>query len=207
MPQRTLSIFYRKFYGKTDFVLRDFLVASPANHLDLSGVSVDVVLRHSRNSLMNRLFHLWGEFCRHVIVASALGGYTTVGGSFLMGAPNIQNISDILSTMRVSSITGPNIRWGDPQWTLAKLNVIRPANLQQIMLGVGSAPYDEFRRVRNFVIHSNPHTRSNFDSVAVSYSLVGVDADDLLLHRLAGGGTIMENWVRDFQAAALDAVR
>ena len=207
MPQRTLSSFYRKFYSKTNFVLRDFLVASPAHLLDLDGVSVDVVLRHSRNSLVNRLFHLWGEFCRHVIVASALGGYTTVGGVFLVSAPRIQSISDILNTMRVQSITGPSIRWGDPQWTGAKLNLIGPANLQQILLGVGSAPYDEFRRVRNFVIHSNPHTRLNFDSVALSYSLVGVDPDGLLLHRLAGGGTVMESWVRDFQAAALDAVR
>ena len=142
-----------------------------------------------------------------MIVASTLGGYTTVGGILLVNAPHIQGISDILNTMQVSSISGPNTRWGDPHWTLAKLNMIKPANLQQIMLGVGSAPYDEFRRVRNFVIHRNPHTRSNFDSVAVSYSLIGVDPDGLLLHRLAGGGTIMENWVRDFQSAALDAVR
>lgn len=207
MAERTLASFYRKFYSKTDFLLRNFLVVSPAPLVELSGASADVLLKHSRGYLVNRLFHLWSEYCRHVIVASALGGYTTVSGSFLVRAPQIQNISDILTTARLPSIAGPGVRWGDPKWTSDKLRMINPVNRQQIMLGVGAAPYEDFRRVRNFVIHSNPHTRPLFDSVALSYSLIGIEADDLLLHRLAGGGSIMEMWIKGFQIAALNAVR
>ena len=69
-----------------------------------------------------------------------------------------------------------------------------------------------FRQRINFTsnclkTHSNSYTRLGFDTVAVTYSLIGASVDDFLLHRLPGGGTVMEGWVRDFQDAALDAVR
>ena len=207
MIQQNLASFYGSFYSRTNSLLRDFLLASPFPPTAIGGIPVETILHYSRGFLINRLFHLWGEFCRHVVVASALGGYRTLGGITLPGAPQIRSVSDILTTIQAQSIVGPGLRWGDPRWTTNKIGRIQPANLQQITLGVGAAPYDEFRRVRNFVIHSNPHTRLEFDAVTVTYSLMGVSADDLLLHRLPGGGTVMEGWVRDFQVAALNTVR
>ena len=207
MPQRKLTTIYGHFHNKTDLLLRHFLIAPPTPSGQFDGIAVEVLLGNSRGFLVNRLFHLWGEFCRHLIVASTLGGYRTLGGTTLGKAPRIQSISDILAALNISSLTGPRLRWGDPHWTATAIRQLQPANLHQITLGVGAAPYDEFRWVRNYVVHSNPHTRSYFDSVAINYSLMGVRVDDLLLHRLPGGGTMMERWVRDFQHAALDAVR
>ena len=188
-------------------LLHHFLLVPSQWPAVVGDVPISTLLPYSRGFLVNRLFHLWSEFCRHVVTASALGGYTTLSGVHLTGAQGITTISDILSTIKVNSISGPGLRWGDPSWTVQKANKIQPANLQQIKLGVGAVPYDDFRRVRNFIIHSNPHTRSEFDTVALRYSLFGVSSDDLLLHRLPGGATIMEGWVRDFQLAALDTVR
>ena len=188
-------------------MLRDFLLAPPSPTAGLRGVSIDALLAYSRGFLVNRFFHLWGEYCRHVVTASALGGYRTLGGVFLNGAQGITCVSDILSAIKKTSIVGPGLRWGDPTWTVRHAKKIQPVNLQQITLGVGAVPYEDVRRVRNFIIHSNPHTRSEFDSVALKYSLLGANADDLLLHKLPGGGTVMETWVRDFQSAALDAIR
>ena len=187
-------------------MLREFSLPPPTPPVDLDGVPMDKILRHSRGFLVNRLSHLWGEFCRHVIVASALGGYRTVNGVLLGSAPQIGSVSDILTVMGVNSMTGPGLNWGDPTWTARRVSRIRPANRNQITLGIGSAPFDEFRCVRNFVIHSNPHTRSQFDSIAATYSLVHALPEDLLLHRLPGGATVMENWVKKFQMAALEVV-
>ena len=105
------------------------------------------------------------------------------------------------------SIAGPGLRWEDPSWTTKQANTLMLANRAQISLGVGSAPYDNFRRVRNFVIHSNPHTRAEFDFVAVSHSLIGAEPEALLLSRLPGGGTVMEAWMEEFKLAALNVIR
>lgn len=207
MAQRKLTALYGNFHGRTDLLLRDFLLAPPSQSSELGGVSVDALLVYSRGFLINRFFHLWGEYCRHVVTASALGGCTTLSGAVLKNAQGITCVSDILDAIKRPSIVGPGLLWGDPMWTVRNANKIQPANLQQIKLGVGAVPYGDVRRVRNFIIHSNPHTRLEFDSVALKYSLLGANADDLLLHKLPGGGTIMETWVRDFQSAALDAIR
>ena len=207
MTHRKLASFYGTFWGKTNLVLRDFSLAPTTSLKELEGVPLEVVLKHSRSFLVNRLLHLWGEFCRHLIVASALGGYQTLSGVTLRRAPQIRSVSDILTTIQKPSIAGPGLRWDDPKWTVKTLTRIQPCNIHQITLGVGAVPYEEFCKVRNFVIHSNSYTRLGFDTVAVTYSLIGASVDDFLLHRLPGGGTVMEGWVRDFQDAALDAVR
>lgn len=207
MVQRKLSSFYSSFCARTDLLLHHFLLFPPCGPMLLGNVPVSTLLPYSRGYLVNRLFHLWGEFCRHVVTASALGGYKTLNGNKLTGAQGISNISDILAIIKEASLSGPGLRWGEPAWTVRKANKIQPVNLQQITLGISAVPYDEFRRVRNFIIHSNPHTRSEFDMLATRYSLFGASADDLLLHRLPGGATVMEGWVRDFQIAALDVVR
>ena len=207
MPKRTLATLYRSFYSRTCRLLDDFLILPSCSIHELEARCGGRVLRHSRGFLVNRFFHLWGEYCRHATVVSALGGCKTIGGNLLNSAPMVRNISDILGVIGEASITGPGMRWGDPRWTTRKVNRIQPTNLQQIKLGISAPPYDDLRRIRNFVIHSNPHTHSEFDTVAIAYSLMGASVDDLLLHTLPGGGTVMESLIRQFQYAAIDVVR
>ena len=207
MSQRELTRFYRRFHGKCELLLRDFEAKPDPAFEMVDGMPIEIALKNSRLFLVNRMLHLWGEFCRQVVVASAIGGYKTYGGKTLNSAPNIKRSSDVLRVMQTTSITGPRINWHDPRWTLQKASAIQPDNLNEITLGIGAAPYDHFRRVRNFVIHSNAHTRAEFNTVALGFSLLGVSADELLTWRLPGGGTVMESWVRDFQNAALNVVR
>ena len=207
MAMRRLTSIYSGFRTRTDLLLGQFSVDAPSPSCEVDGVPIEVLFGHSRSFLVNRLFHLWSEYCQQVVVASALGNCQTLNGAVLNRPSTIKSIGDIAPLIKEKSIAGPGLRWGDPVWTSKKLNRIKPANLQQISLGIGSAPYDEFRQVRNFVIHSNSNTRAYFDRVASGYSVFGNTADDLLLHKLPGGGTVMENWIRAFQDSALDAVR
>ena len=186
--------------------MQEFSIVARSHADELDGVSLSVLLGNSRGFLINRLLHLWGEFCRGVVVASSLGGYSTLSGQRLRNAPQIGSLSDILRVIKEPRISGPGLKWEDPSWTVRKISRIRPANLQQINLGVAGAPYDEFRRVRNYVIHNNYHTRSQFDILSSKYSMIGVDVDDLLLSRLPGGATVFEAWVTDFQTAAMTTV-
>ena len=207
MAQRKLSDLYVHFSGRTDTLLRHFLTMPPSAPLTLNGMATDRLFGNSRGYLVNRLFHLWGEFVRGLVVTSALGGCVRLSGAAVLSAPNISRPSDIPQVIKEKSVAGPGLRWEDPNWTATKVGRLQLSNAQQILLGIGAAPYDDLRRVRNFVVHPNPHTRSEFEAVALAYSLFGVDSVDLLLHRLPGGGTVLEGWIRDLQSAALDAVR
>ena len=198
MARRKLTSIYGSFHVRTDELLRDFLIGPPSPPVRLGGLPFHTLLMYSRGYLVNRFFHLWGEFCRHVVTTSALGGCTTMDGMFLNSARGISCVSDILNAINANSISGPSLRWGDPTWTVRRASRIQPANIQQISLGVGAVPYDEVRRVRNFIMHSNPHTRAEFDRVAIRYSLPGISADALLLHRLPGGFTLMESMGKGF---------
>ena len=207
MSQRKLSDFYVHFSARTDTLLRHFLTMPPSAPLTLDGMAFDDLFRYSRRFLVNRLFHLWGEFCRGLVIASALGGYSRLSGVLAASALNISRQSDIPQVIKEKSVAGPGLRWEDPKWTAGKINLLKLNNDQEILLGIGAVPFDDLRRVRNFVIHPNPHTRSEFEVVAVRYSLFGADPYDLLMYRSPGGGTVMEGWVRDLQSAALEAVR
>ena len=207
MAQRKLADLYSRFCGRTDALLRDFLVVTPGPLAGFGDTPAVTIIGYSRGFLVNRLFHLWGEFCRLVVIESALGGCRTLSGTILGNAPNISRISDIPPIIKMPSIAGPQLRWEDPSWTARQANTLMLANRSQISLGVGSAPYDAWRRVRNFVIHPNPHTRAEFEVVALRFSLIRAEPDELLLSRLPGGGTVMESWVQDFKDAALNVIR
>jgi hypothetical protein len=206
MAQRHLARFYNRFYTRTDTLLRDFTVMSPCPNITIGETALDTLIMNSRSSLVNRLFHLWGEFCRSVVVASALGGYTTLGGQVVTRAPNIKRQSDIPWAIGENRIVGIGLRWEDPQWTSVRVDRLQLANAQQVKLGIAAAPFYQFRPVRHFVIHSNAHTRAEFEVIAKSFSLFDVEPDDLLLHRLRGGGTVLERWIREFQVSAYNAV-
>ena len=205
MAQRSLARFYNHFCARTDTLLLDFMTTPQSPCMTVGRTPATRLIAYSRGFLVNRLFHLWGEFCRSLVVASALGGYLTLGGHVVASAPNIRRRSDIPGAIRERAIVGPGTRWEDPRWTSTRVDRLQLANQQQVKLGIASAPYDDLRRVRHFVIHANRHTRANFDVIARRYALFGVAPHDLLLHRLPGGGTVLEGWVRDFQDAAFNA--
>lgn len=207
MAQRNLADLYSRFCGRTDALLRDFLVVTPGPHVKFGETPAVTIIGYSRGFLVNRLFHLWAEFCRLVVIESALGGCRTLSGTILVNAPNISRVSDIPPIINERAIAGPGLNWGAPRWTAQRANTLKLANRSQISLGLGSAPYDTWRRVRNFVIHPNPYTRAEFDVVAFRYSLIGVEPGDLLLLRLPGGGTVMESWLQDFKDAAMNVIR
>lgn len=129
----------------------------------------------------------------------------TLGGQVVSRAPNVRHRSDIPGAIKARAIVGPGLRWEDPNWTSKRIDRLQLANQQQIKLGIASAPYDDLRRVRHFVVHANRHTRAEFDVIARRYALFGVGPHELLLHKLPGGATVLEGLVRDFQNAAFNA--
>ena len=207
MAQRNLRELHSHFLARTDRLLDEFLIVPPAPPTTVGTIDSDKLIENSRGFLVNRLFHIWGEFCMSLVVASAIGGYRTLKGVLINNAPGIRHVSDIPSVINERSIVGPRIHWEDPTWTASKVSLLRPANQHQITLGITAVPFLDFRSVRHFVVHPNSHTKVGFESVTRKHSLFRVGPYDLLLHRLPGGSTVLEGWVREFQIAAHTAVQ
>ena len=206
MTQRNLRELYSRFSARTDRLLDEFLIAPPATLSTVGPIGVDKLIQNSRGYLVNRLFHLWGEFCMSLVVASAIGGCRTLRGTLLNSTPGVRRISDIRRVIGVNPV-GPSSHWEYPKWTTDQVSKLQPTNEQRIKLGVASVPMEDFSKVRHFVVHPNRHTKVGFMSVSRKHSLFQVGPNDLLLHRLPGGSTVLEGWVQDFQVAAYNAVQ
>ena len=207
MAQRNLRELYSHFLARTDRLLDEFLIVPQASPATVDANEFAKLIENNRRFLVNRLFHLWGEFCMSLVVASAIGGYRTLKGVLISNAPGIRHASDIPSVIKERSIVGPRIRWEDPVWTTGKVSLLQPANQHQITLGIAAVPFEDVRSVRHFVVHPNRHTKNGFESVTRKHSLFRVGPSDLLLHRLPGGSTVLEGWVQEFQIAAHTAVQ
>lgn len=153
-----------------------------------------------------RLWHLWSEYCKGLVLRSAIGDCVTLAGSEVSPAPGISTIGDIL---RVSGkdLLGRNAQWDDAAWASKVANDLRISNYAQVSVAVGSPPLTLVRRVRNFIVHPNGHTRKLYDLETRSVGAVGVGVDHLLHERTPGGATRFESWVLDFRRAAIDAIR
>ncbi len=156
--------------------------------------------------LLNRLLHLWGEYCRHLTLLSALGGSRTLGGSPIAAAPGISTVSDVRNKIRPRFV-GPGTRWEDPHWALNHAVQLQITNINQISLGLGAAPAQEVKTIRNFLIHPNEHTNAEYLNLARTLGQPRLRPWILLRNRLPGGGTILESWITDFQNAAYNAAR
>ena len=209
MAQRSLGKLYNRFSARTDRLLDEFLIVPTSSSIpaNLGAIESDKVIENSRRYLVNRLFHLWGEFCMSVVVASAIGGYRTLRGSPINSAPGIKHMADVQRIINVNPIVGPRSHWEYPDWTTGKVTLLKPTNEQQIKLGIASVPMGDFSKVRHFVVHPNSHTRVGFKSVTRKHSLFQDGPSDLLLHRLPGGSTIIGGWIQEFQIAAHTAVQ
>ena len=104
MARHNLSELYGRFSGRADTLLRDYLVQSPVPSLWLGNTSTDSIVDYGRGFLVNRLFHLWGEFCRILVIESALGGRRTLSGTILGRSPSVSRVSDIPAIIKRPSV-------------------------------------------------------------------------------------------------------
>ena len=105
----SLGNLYAHFVSRTDIMVRKFNSPMHPDYGDTyflmrrSSVLFDVV----------RLQHLWGEFCRVLILRSALGRFTTLNGQVLAGFQNVSNAADV-TRFAISINNGRRMAWHVP---------------------------------------------------------------------------------------------
>ena len=160
-----------------------------------------------RAYLLIRLQLLWGEFCRELVVRSALGGHETRTGQSLPRAPGVRYVRDIPNITK-NPLSGPKSYWEDPAFTIRQAKLLQVANYNDINLGVGSIATElaNLKCVRNFVVHPNAKTAAKYMQMTRAIGFTKLPPDELLHQHLPGGVTVFDSWVDVFLTAAWNAV-
>ena len=200
MAMRKLGSIYARFAWRTDRILTAFQTPLPANFADAANYRF--IHDAGTTYLVNRLQVLWGEYCRNLIILSARGNAVTIGGNRLSPAQGIAGFAEIRHILGNDFGAGPRTYWGAPIWTRSQASKLNPGNFNQIDLGLGTAPVDQLKPVRNYLIHPNQNTRNLYQTLTQSLGYPGVEPRALLNSPSGVTGTVLESWIIEFQDAA-----
>ena len=160
--------------------------------------------------LVVRLQHLWGEFCKELVVRSATGGCVTRTGLYLPPAPGVKRVKDIpniIARHTRQQFSGSRTHWEDPQFAIGHAQRLQVANFRQLSLGLGSVTIlDQLKSVRNFIVHPNDNTGPKYLQTTMTLGFRGMPPTQLINQSSIGGATIFEMWVSELEATAYAAV-
>lgn len=205
MRSRPLGEHYFHFVRKTDALVRLFGSPLPVRPTDRE-VCLPIH-RYGRGLITVRLQHFWAEFCREVVVRSALGHTTTMSGQILPGVTGVFDLADIARVAN-THVTGPGANWHLPSFAIKVARTLGVKNYYQISQGLGAvSPAEDLVRVRNYLVHPNRDTRRKYDPVTWKLGAHGLDPESLLASLQVGGATLFEAWVIDLRKVAFNAVQ
>ena len=164
--------------------------------------------KDGRAYLVIRLQHLWGEFCRELLVRSAFGGSVTRTGQTLPRAAEMRHIADIRCAMSLKEFSGPRNNWENPVFTIGKAELLQVANRSNMDLGLGSVSVEleSIKSVRNYLTHPNERTNRRYAQLVKEFGFEPLSPDQFLTQRLVGGDTVLEYWLSTLNRAAWTAV-
>ena len=209
MQKKPLAKLYESYANRSRTILVQFNTTLPVESQEAT--ACEPIHRNGSAFLIVRLQHLWGEFCRELVVRAAVGGCQTRSGLVLPAAPQIKRVRDILGVTKQFTkqpFFGPGSQWEDPNFAIRQAKFLKVANIDQISLGLGSVTtlLGYLKRVRNFIVHPNIDTRSKYAQTMRILGFRGLSPVQLMNQSMRGGIIIFENWVSDLETAAWNAV-
>ena len=205
MSIKNLGELYAHFIGRTDTLLRNF--EAPLPTYPVYALSCVPLHRSGQELLVIRLQHLWAEFCRNLIIRSALGNVRTMGLTMLPASPGIASLADVQRiAMRESN--GRQPPWHLANFTIRVAHHLGLANYQAISMSIGAvSPIADLLEVRNYIVHPNQRTRISYMLIANRFGMPSGDPVALLKTIQPGGVTLFKDWVAQFQGIAAAAVK
>lgn len=206
MQAKRLISLYGRYEIRSRSLIDRFAAKLPAN-LEESRIC-EPIHQDGRTYLVVRLQQLWGEFCRELIVRSAIGGCLTRTSQTLPGAPGVKRVSDILKIIKLNDLGGPAAKWEEPSFAIDQAMRLKVANFNGIDLGLGqaSAVASHIKVIRNYIVHPNSRNSNQYTNMARSLGFRGLSPDQLLSQTAPGSNSVFENWLSTLTLAAWNAV-
>lgn len=192
MPQRTLYSAYTRFASQTYRLVQVFCAPALAPSCELPHV-------YSAQFSAVRLQMLWGQFCKRVIIESALGNVLTSSG---------QTLSSRIKTTKGFKAQIRKVNWHIPPDALKQARKWQVENYNQIALGLTSAPMSDVNAFRNYLVHPG---EGSVEKLINAFPILRITPEsnpyNLLSYTIPGGQSRFEDWVDRLMIAALEAVR
>lgn len=205
MAKCTLEYPLRKFRSEANWLRIEF--SDLAN-----SQGATVVSQLACEMIVVRLHDSWTRFCRELVVLSAYGSTTTLGGNAISKSnPRITNRASVVplllsSLYRKQQRNEP--RWGTASECIDASTRLQIQNLSTVAsaLGATNSPGDELRIVRNFYAHR----RKNTSIQAIGTGHFSHRCQPVVFHLNAlssAGMTVFDTWVQGLEAVATAAIQ
>lgn len=153
-----------------------------------------------------RLYDAWSRYCRELIVISALGGATTLGGVYLKRSTKASNRKQVIHAATTTTSGRQRwVKWGVATECINVGNRLGIANINTVAaaLGATNTASEELRTVRNFFAHRSKGTRE----MAMNTNRFPVGRRPHVWELAIGGSptlglTTFEIWVDNLEATA-----
>lgn len=204
MDAEALTRLYGRYVARSKALLERFKCPLPLD--DKESEACCPAHKDGRAYLVVRVQLLWAEFSRQLVIRSAAGRCRTRTGRLLSRVPIMRKPGDYPRIIRQLK-AGPGTKWDEPSFAIQLAYDLSVTNYNQISLGLGSATISEIKCVRNFIVHPNVVTNTNYLQLTRNRGHYNVDPDTLISDRVAGGATLFETWVEDLLVSAWNAVQ
>jgi len=149
-----------------------------------------------------RIHDAWARSCRKLILLSAQGGITTLGGISL---PRSSQVASHQSPLDALKPMYPNRHFWEPKWfdtgkAIEAAQKLQIANFPTVSAGLGSSGHapDELRACRNYIAHRNQVSNDELDGARAHWGLPSSStAEQLMNTAVTGGAPLFELWWRD----------
>ena len=192
MAKRTLHSYCGRFVTQTHRLVHAVCAPTTAPSCELPHI-------YSALFSVVRLQSIWGEFCKRIIIESALGNVSTLNGNLLP-----------VQFKRAKELDGidQQISWHIPKYALKQARKWQIKNYNQVSLGLSSAPMNEVNVLRNYLVHPGKNSSEKLKSSTPIFRIeFGNDPHSYLSDLLPGGLTRFETWVEKMNISALEAIR
>ena len=156
------------------------------------------------------LHDAWARFCRKLVILSALGRTTTLGGVPLSAcsAAVTRHSLVVPALLATYKKRRHEPRWADATECIDAAQRLNIKNFSTVSaaLAATNSPADKIRRVRNFYAHRGEATAYDALSTSVFSTPTRPEIFDLAAYT-AGGARIFESWVSNLILVAIAAAQ
>ena len=203
MAMKKLHQLYSHFTARTNQLVTKYdapLPPDPNNKYMCPAIHKD-----GKALMIIRLQLLWGQFCRELVVTSALGRCQTITGTVLIAAVTSPNEIRRVVNKETKGRPPP---WHKPVFAVTIAQNLGTQNFSQLQLALSRiSPVDDLKTVRDYIVHPWESTRLAYIQVSRNLKAPRIDPVPLLAIRGKDGSSTFKNWVIQLQNMALDAIR
>lgn len=209
MSATSLVTIYDRFVSESQEIEMRFQAPTPTDPSYMG--SCGVVHPYAQEMCAIRLYIVWEQFCRDLLILSAISSPVTGSGITLTPVPDLHSDIEVIKKLaKLNNVSQTNLHWGIPSDCIKYAQQLKLSNYANISAGIGLTPNpaDNLRCIRNYFAHRSNDTALRLQSVAVALGLpISTGGLQIIWQLLHGGITVFASWLDELETIASLAIQ